>query len=117
MQQFMLSTGRSLYKFLMLTFLVGIMTFSGSFVLGVQSAAADVSSPKQALKEILKDQSSESPLQAYEEKERVVENPKVGIEKEYERNEQKYFQDHPDQAGIVEQAKELVTKLTEPEQQ
>lgn len=111
MQRFFSFSTRSLYKFLMVTLLVGAMSFLGGFSSNIQPSYADVSTPKQALKEIQKDQASESPAQAYEEMTKIVEDPKVGIEKEYEKKEQEYFNDHPDAGGLVEQAKELVNKV------
>ncbi|MBW4515713.1 MAG: hypothetical protein KME11_10855 [Timaviella obliquedivisa GSE-PSE-MK23-08B] len=80
---------------------------------GVQSAFAEVSTPEQALKEIQKDQAAESPTKAYNEMTKIVEDPKVGIEREYEKKEQEYFKDHPEEGGLVEQAKELVNKVTD----
>jgi hypothetical protein len=106
---------RPIYNFSVSIFLVGVLALSMSFGVSIQPSHADVSTPKQALEEIKKDQSAESPAQAYDEMTKVVENPKVGIEKEYEKNEQKYFQEHPDSAGLVEKAKELVTSVTEPQ--
>jgi hypothetical protein len=105
---------RSIYNFSVSVFLVSVLAFPMSFGINIQPSNADVSTPKQALQEIKKDQSSESPAQAYDEMTKVVEDPKVGIEKEYEKNEQKYFQEHPDSAGLLEKAKELVTSVTEP---
>lgn len=112
MQRFFSLSVRSLYKVFMVTVLVGAMSFLSGFS-SIQSSYADVSTPKQALKEIQRDQAVESPTQAYEEMTKIVEDPKVGIEKEYEKKEQEYFQDHPDTGGLVEQAKELVNKVTD----
>jgi signal recognition particle subunit SEC65 len=111
MQHFISLSVRSLYKFFVVTVLVGVMSFSGGFSRDIQPSYADASTPKQALREIQKDQAVESPAKAYEEMTKIVEDPKVGIEKEYEKKEQEYFQDHPDTGGLVEQAKELVTKV------
>jgi signal recognition particle subunit SEC65 len=113
MQRFVLSSIKSLYKFLMVTVLVGLISFLGGLSSGIQPVYADVSTPKQALREIQKDQAVESPAKAYNEMTKIVEDPKVGIEKEYEKKEREYFKDHPDTGGLVEQAKELVTKVTD----
>lgn len=113
MQHFVSLSVRSLYKFFVLTLLVGTMTLLGSFSGDIQPSYADVSTPKQALREIQKDQAVEDPTKAYNEMTKIVEDPKVGIEKEYEKKEQEYFKDHPDAGGLVEQAKELVTKVTD----
>lgn len=114
MQSFVSLSIKSLYKFFVVTVLVGLISFSGGFGSGVQPVYADVSTPKQALREIQKDQAIESPAQAYDDMTKIVEDPKVGIEKEYEKKEQEYFSEHPESEGIVEKAKELVTKATEP---
>jgi hypothetical protein len=113
MQRFFGLSIQSVYKFFMVTALVSLMSFSIGFSSGVQPVYADVSSPKEALREIQKDQATENPAKAYSEMIKVVEDPKVGIEKEYEKKEQEYFKDHPDAGGLVEQAKELVTKVTD----
>jgi hypothetical protein len=110
---FVLSKVRSLFASFLAIFLVGVLSLSLSFGMNVQTSSADVSTPEQALQEIKKDQASESPTQAYEEMTKVVEDPKVGIEKEYEKKEQEYFESHPDSAGLIEKTKELVNSVTE----
>jgi len=113
MQRFFLLCIKSAYKFLVVTVLVGVIGFSSGFSSNVQPALADVSTPQQALKEIQKDQAAESPAKAYNEMTKIVEDPKVGIEKEYEKKEQEYFKSNPEAGGLIEQAKELVTKVTD----
>lgn len=114
MQSFVSLSIKSLYKFFVITVLAGLISFLGGLNSDVQPAYADVSTPKQALREIQKDQATERPAQAYDEMTKIVEDPKVGIEKEYEKKEQEYFSEHPETEGIVEKAKELVNKVTEP---
>lgn len=111
MQRFFSLSIKSVYNLFMVTVLVSVISFSGMFNGGVQPVYADVSTPKQALKEIQKDQAAESPAKAYNEMTKIVEDPKVGIEKEYEKKEQEYFKSNPEAGGLVEQAKELVTKV------
>jgi hypothetical protein len=113
MQRFFLSCINSVYRFLMVTVLIGTISFSSGLSTKVQPVLADVSTPQQALKEIQKDQAVESPAKAYNEMTKIVEDPKVGIEKEYEKEEQEYFKSNPEAGGLVEQAKELVTKVKE----
>jgi hypothetical protein len=108
-----ISKMRSISASLLAVFLTGVLSLSLSFGAIVQSSSADVSTPQQALQEIKKDQASESPAQAYEAMTKVIEDPKVGIEKEYEKNEQQYFEDHPDSANLIEKTKELVNSVTE----
>ncbi|NJO39896.1 MAG: hypothetical protein HC769_04035 [Cyanobacteria bacterium CRU_2_1] len=71
-----------------------------------------VSTPKQALTEIRSDQSTQSPEEAYEEAAEVIDDPKMGVEKEYEQNIDKYFQEHPEEGGLIESAKELINQVT-----
>jgi hypothetical protein len=59
-----------------------------------------------------KAQSPEIREQAYEEAKEIADDPKKGVEKNYERNVEEYFEEHPDQAGVIEEAKELVNKVT-----
>jgi esterase/lipase len=114
---FTLKIMRSICSFSLSIFLVGVLSLLVSFTTNAQPGYAEVSTPKQALQEIEKDQASENPTQAYEGMTKVVEDPKVGIEKEYEKNEQKYFSEHPESESLVEKAKELVNKVTEPKGQ
>jgi hypothetical protein len=111
--RFTLKMVQSICSFSLSIFLVGMLSLFVGFTINAQPSYADVSTPKQALQEIKKDQASESPTQAYDEMTKVVEDPKVGIEKEYEKNEQKYFSEHPESESLVEKAKELVGKVTE----
>lgn len=50
--------------------------------------------------------------QAYEEAKGIAEDPKMGIEKEYEKEAEVYREEHAGEGGIVEKAKELVTEVT-----
>jgi hypothetical protein len=50
--------------------------------------------------------------QAYEEAKGIAEDPKMGIEKEYEKEVEVYREEHADESGIVEKAKELMTEVT-----
>lgn len=113
MQRFFLASMKSIYKLVVITVLAGLISFSTGFSSNVQPASAEVSTPQQALKEIQKDQAAESPAKAYNEMTKIVEDPKVGIEKEYEKKEQEYFKSNPEAGGLVEQAKELVNKVTD----
>ncbi|MBW4483369.1 MAG: hypothetical protein KME14_12575 [Tildeniella torsiva UHER 1998/13D] len=49
--------------------------------------------------------------QAYEEAVEVIDNPN-GVQKTYEENLKQYRQENPDQKGLVEDAKDLVNKVT-----
>jgi hypothetical protein len=49
--------------------------------------------------------------QAYEEAVEVIDDPN-GVQKAYEKNLKQYRQENPDQKSLVEDAKELVDKVT-----
>jgi hypothetical protein len=114
MKRFIRLNVRSLCRFFLTAALGGILVLSGfgiGFGMNTQPSYAETSTPKQALQEIKRDQAAENPAATYEEMKQITEDPKTGIEKEYEKNEQEYFQEHPEQGGLVEQAKTLVTKV------
>jgi hypothetical protein len=96
---------------LMLTLLMSMIGFASYFAIA-DSAYADVSSPKQAITEIEKDLSTENRGELYEEEVKVIENPKVEIEKQYEENVKEYFEENPDQGNVLEKVKDLVTPDT-----
>jgi hypothetical protein len=114
MSRFILVDGRSLYKSFLSLILGGLLWLGGfSISLGiqVQPSYADVLSPRQARQQIHKDLAGKNSVATYDEMKEIVEDPKVGIEQVYEKNEQKYFQKHPEETGLVEQAKELITDI------
>jgi hypothetical protein len=96
-----------------LLIVVGVSLFNvlGWFSLATQPSYA-VSSPEEYLTEIRKDQSMKDRQEAYKEATEITEDPKMGIEKEYEREVDQYFEEHPEEGGIVQEAKELVNKVT-----
>jgi hypothetical protein len=49
--------------------------------------------------------------QAYEEALEVIDDPN-GVQKTYEENLKQYRQENPDQGGLVEEAKDLIDKIT-----
>jgi sugar phosphate isomerase/epimerase len=110
---FILSIARSILSSSAAILWVTVLSLTLSFGFNIQPSSAEVSTQKQALQEIKRDQAAESPVQAYEEMTKIVEDPKVGIEKEYEKKEQEYFENHPESAGLVEKTKELVNSVTE----
>lgn len=54
----------------------------------------------------------ESRVEAYEEAKEIAKDPKMGIEKEYEKEIEVYQEEHSEGTGILEEAKELVNKVT-----
>ncbi len=71
-----------------------------------------VSSPKEALQEIQKDQATQDPKQAYEKASEITEDPKMGVEKAYEQNIDEYYKEHPEDTGLIKGAKGLLDKVT-----
>jgi hypothetical protein len=53
--------------------------------------------------------------EAYDEALEVIDNPRRGTQEKYEENLSEYRQEHPDQGGLVEEAKELVKKVAPPQ--
>jgi hypothetical protein len=49
--------------------------------------------------------------QAYEEAVEIIDDPN-GVQKTYEENLKQYRQENPDQGGLMEEAKDLVKKIT-----
>jgi hypothetical protein len=80
--RFTLKKVRSIVSFSLSLFFVSVLSLFINLTINAQPSYADVSTPKQALQEIKKDQAAESPVQVYDELTKVVEDPKVGIEKE-----------------------------------
>lgn len=70
------------------------------------------SSSDSSLTQTNNQESAESREEAYEEAQEVVNDPKRGVEKEYEKNRDEYFQEHPGEGGVVQGAKNLVDKVT-----
>lgn len=71
-----------------------------------------VSTPEEALKEIQRDQASRSRQEAYREAVEISEDPKRGMEEEYEQNIEEYFEEQSDNGGVIEGAKDLVKTVT-----
>lgn len=71
-----------------------------------------VSSPKEALQEIQRDQATQDPKQAYEKAAEITEDPKMGVEKAYEQSIDEYYKENPEDTGLIEGAKELLNKVT-----
>jgi hypothetical protein len=111
MQQVMSSLWQVVRKGLLLIVCVSLFNVLGWFSLSTQPSYA-VSSPEEYLNEIRKDQSMKDRQEAYKEATEVTEDPKMGVEKEYEREVDQYFEEHPDEGGVVQGAKELVNKVT-----
>lgn len=87
--------------------LVGLMSW---LTLATQPAFA-ASNQGTAASSVDQTMTAEPRDQAYEEAVDVIDNLN-GVQKTYEENLKQYRQENPDQKGLVEDAKDLVTKVT-----
>lgn len=115
MQHIISALVRSLRQGLLLVLALGLFSFSGWFTFSQPSYAA-LSTPEEAFQEIQRDQAQQDRQGFYKQQIQITEQPKTGAEEEYEQNIEQYYQEHPEEGGIVEGAKELVNKVTGSEQ-
>lgn len=101
----------TLRKGLLLVALIGLLNVVSWFSLPNNSVYA-ASSPNEYLQEIQKDQTSKDRQKAYQEATKITEDPKMGVEKEYEEEVDEYFEEHPEEGGALQGAKNLVNKVT-----
>lgn len=87
-----------------------LVSFAGWSAFSQPSNAA-VSTPEEALQEIQRDQAQQDRQEFYRQQVEVTEQPKTGVEKEYEQNIEQYYQE-TGEGGVVEGAKALVNKVT-----
>jgi hypothetical protein len=66
---------------------------------------------KPTMSQMQSESSLESREQAYEKAKEIADDPKMGIQKEYEEEVEVYREENVE-GGIIEEAKELVTKVT-----
>jgi hypothetical protein len=97
---------------LLLVMWVGMISFSSYGI--AQPAHADIATPKQARTEIQNDLAAEDREGLYEAEVKVLENPKVEIEKQYEDNVEEYYEKNPDQGSVIDKVKDLVTPDKKP---
>lgn len=76
------------------------------------SPAHAVSTPDEYLQEIKKDQNMKDRQEAYKEATEITEDPKMGVEKEYEAEAEEYLEEHPEEGGVLQGAKNLVNQVT-----
>jgi len=82
----------------------------GLSIFNLPSYAA--SSPQEALEDIRQDKAKQNPEAFYEKATKVSEDPKMGVEKNYEKNLKEFYQENPEEGGLIEGAKQLVDKAT-----
>lgn len=107
--QHLISIGVKLIKGgLVLMFLVGMVSaFSPSAI--AEAAFAPALPPKQALEEIRQDLATQDRATLYEAEAPANKNPKMEIEKKYEENLKEFVKENPDQGGVIDKVKDLLT--------
>jgi hypothetical protein len=71
-----------------------------------------VSNTKEALMDIRKDMATQDPQKVYEEATEADRKPKIAEQKKYEKNVNEYYEEHPEEGGLLQEAKELVNTVT-----
>lgn len=102
---------QTLRKGLVFIICVGLLSITGWFSLPHQSSYA-LSTPEEALQEIRRDQSMQDRQEAYRDAIQITEDPKMGVEEAYEEEVDEYFEEHPEEGGILQGAKNVVEKVT-----
>jgi len=110
MQQIAFTLTSLLRKGLLLLVFVSLLNVVSWFGVPTHSAYA-ASSPDEYLQEIRKDQTMKDRQEAYKEATEITEDPKMGVEKEYEAEVDEYFEEHPEEGGVLQGAKNLVNKV------
>lgn len=120
MQRVLSTLGQIFRKSIVILSLVGLLSLSGLFIFGEQpgyAASSKSLSPGEKIDRAYDEAESagireEAREEAYETAAKEAENPRT-MEKAYEQDFKAYKEDNPDaQAGLVEEAKELVDKVT-----
>jgi flagellar biosynthesis/type III secretory pathway M-ring protein FliF/YscJ len=101
----------TLHSAFLLVMFIGLLNIVSWFSLPNRAALA-ASSPDEYLQEIRKDQAAKDRQQAYQDAVEVTEDPKMGVEKEYEEKVEEYFEAHPEEGGVLQGAKDLVNQAT-----
>ena len=109
MMQQLISTGIQLIKGgLALMFLMGMVTaFSPSAIAEVTFAPA--LPPKAALEEIRQDLATQDRATLYDEEAPANKDPKMEVEKQYEENLKEFVKENPEQGGVIDKVKDLLT--------
>ncbi len=93
---------------LIVLLLIGIIGFFSPFAI-VQSSQAAPLSPEQELQEIEQDLAKEDRNALYSEEIAVAKDPKMGVQKQYEKNLKEYKKENKEDTGVVEKVKDLLT--------
>ncbi|MBE9179086.1 hypothetical protein IQ268_10985 [Oculatella sp. LEGE 06141] len=95
---------KALYKGIYVGALVALLNIGGWLAIATPASYA-------ASTTVQDQESVESREQAYEEAKSIVNDPK-GIEREYEKNKDAYLKEHPEEGGVIEEAKQAVERIT-----
>jgi hypothetical protein len=105
MQKMLSALGRNFGKRFYAAVLAVVIGLVGWVAIAPQTSyAASDSTAQQA-------QTAENREQAYEEAKSIANDPE-GLEKEYEKNREEYLKSHPDEGGVVQEAKQAVERIT-----
>lgn len=100
------TSSRAIHKSVWAVLLVGIISLASWLGIMPASYAIEASDLEPA------PESVEAREAAYDEAKDIASDPKMGVEKEYERNIEAYREEHADETGIIEEVKELVNQVT-----
>jgi hypothetical protein len=109
MQRIFSALGQALSKSILIVSLIGLLSLSNLSIFSSQPAYAATrvtTSPK-----IDYSQAAEVREESYEEAVEEAKNPEK-MEEVYEENVKEYKETQPDKGGLIEEAKELVEKVT-----
>lgn len=110
MQQILAAVGQMFRKSILILGLVSLLSLSSLYIFADQPSYAGATQLRDTSQTSVGSQTPENREQAYEEAVETLNNPK-GLEQEYEKNLESYKESQPNQ-GLVEQAKEVVEKVT-----
>ncbi|MCU0534135.1 MAG: hypothetical protein MUD14_09600 [Hydrococcus sp. Prado102] len=111
MQRLIFNFRKLLGRGVLLLALISLFNVLSWFTLPTQPSYA-VMEKNEALQEIEKDQARQDPEKVYEKAIEVDEKPKIAAQEKYKENVKGYYQEHPEEAGILGEAKEIVNKVT-----
>lgn len=109
MRSIVYSLAQAFRRVLVLLMLVCSLSLLAGFSPLAQSSYAD---HRATVRQPQDPQVIEQREEAYEEAKEIADDVKMGVEKEYEKEVKVYRKEHAGEGGIIEEAKELVTKTT-----
>lgn len=112
MQHILSAVGQAFRKSILILSLITLLSLSNSFIFASQPAYAAKLTPEEKIDRA--DNSSAAPAireESYEEEVEEAKSP-AKMEEAYEKDLKEYKESQPDKGGLVEEAKELVEKVT-----